>query len=79
MHKHKLGEIIYLLSGSGSILEQNGKKTPLSSNSAFVIPADAYHRVIPGPQGITVLSVQFTKRHSPTWEPKKSKASLCRD
>jgi quercetin dioxygenase-like cupin family protein len=71
-HSHKFGEILYLLSGSGWNMI-NGKKTPLSSNSALIIPAGTRHEIVPGAGGVTMFTVQFTdvKSASP-FEPKSS-------
>ena len=78
MHRHKLGEILYLLSGSGWNA-MNGKKTPLSSDAALVIPAATHHEILPGPAGVTLLTVQFTdtKSVSPFEPKKKSVPDVC--
>lgn len=79
MHRHKFGEILYLLSGSGTDTT-NGHKSALSADRALVIPAGTYHSIAPGPNGVTVLSVQFTDTTAAAWEPKNFKGpSACRD
>ena len=68
-HKHKFGEVLYLLSGSGTNT-MNGKTTPLSADSALVVPADTNHTILPTGNGdLTVLDVQFTDKATPGWQP----------
>lgn len=80
-HRHKFGEILYLLSGSATDTT-NGRKTALTGNRAIVIPAETYHDITPGPKGAVLLDVQFldTNPKTPGWEPKVYKApQMCKD
>jgi len=80
-HRHKFGEILYLLSGSATDTT-NGRKTALTGNRAIVIPAETYHDIKPGPKGAVLLDVQFldTNPKTPGWEPKVYKApQMCKD
>ncbi len=80
-HRHKFGEILYLLSGSATDTT-NGRKTPLTGNRAIVIPAETYHAITPGPMGAVLLDVQFldTNPKTPGWEPRVYKApQMCKD
>lgn len=69
IHRHKFGEILYLLSGSGWNVT-SGKKTPLSSESVVVIPANTHHQILPGPKGATLLAVQFSDNAASAFEAK---------
>jgi quercetin dioxygenase-like cupin family protein len=80
-HRHKFGEILYLLSGSATDTT-NGRKTVLTGNRAIVIPAETYHEIAPGPKGAVLLDVQFLDNNpkTPGWEPKVYKApQMCKD
>ena len=80
-HRHKFGEILYLLSGSATDTT-NGRKTALTGNRAIVIPAETYHDITPGPKGAVLLDIQFldTNPKTPGWEPKVYKApQMCKD
>jgi len=80
-HRHKFGEILYLLSGSATDTT-NGRKTVLTGNRAIVIPAETYHDITPGSKGAVLLDVQFldAKPTTPGWEPVVYKApQMCKD
>lgn len=80
-HRHKFGEILYLLSGAATDMT-NGRKTALTGNRAIVIPAQTYHTITPGPKGAVLLDVQFldTNPKTPGWEPQVYKApQMCKD
>ena len=80
-HRHRFGEILYLLSGSATDTT-NGRKTALTGNRAIVIPAETYHSIAPGPKGAILLDVQFldTNPKTPGWEPQVYKApQMCKD
>jgi len=47
MHRHKYGEIVYLLSGSGADQTIDGKKTPLTTTKALFIPPTEVHAIVP--------------------------------
>jgi len=79
MHRHKYGEILYLLSGSGSSILENGSTTVLSKNKAIVIPANVYHKLKPaGTSPLTVLSVQFPDHHSVAYDPRPKGWDECK-
>jgi len=80
-HRHKFGEILYLLSGSATDTT-NGRKTVLTGNRAIVIPAETYHDITPGPKGAVLLVIQFLDANpkTPGWEPAVYKAPpVCKD
>lgn len=80
-HRHKFGEILYLLSGS-AVDTTNGRKTVLTGNRAVVIPAETYHDIAPGPKGAVLLDIQFldTNPKTPGWEPQVYKQpQMCKD
>jgi quercetin dioxygenase-like cupin family protein len=79
-HRHRFGEILYLLSGSGTNT-MNGKTLALSADSAIVVPADTDHAIAAkGDSPVTLLAVQFTDAHSPAWSSKTdSGPSVCHD
>ena len=69
-HRHRYGEILYLLSGSGTSASGN-VVTTLSKHRALVIPAQTYHTLNPtGPFGMSVLSVQFPSAHDEGFTPR---------
>jgi quercetin dioxygenase-like cupin family protein len=80
MHKHKFGEIVYLLAGSGTNT-MNSKSKMLSADSAIVIPPRTNHVISPLPHGsVTILAVQFTDKAAPAWQPRDFKGpNSCRD
>jgi quercetin dioxygenase-like cupin family protein len=66
-HRHKVGEILYVLAGRGSSIT-DGKTTPLLPGHAVVIPAGTEHAIASaGASGLTVLAVQLSDRTSPWW------------
>jgi mannose-6-phosphate isomerase-like protein (cupin superfamily) len=70
IHHHQFGEIVYLLSGSGTNT-MKGATTPLSADSAIYIPAGTDHSISPAGSGsVTVLAVQFAGTSGPSWQPK---------
>jgi quercetin dioxygenase-like cupin family protein len=81
MHRHKVGEIIYVLSGTGTNT-MNGKTTALSADSAVVVPAGTEHAIGgTGSAGVTVISVQMTDTKSSWFSTKGSNKppKACRD
>jgi quercetin dioxygenase-like cupin family protein len=80
LHKHKHGEIIYLLSGSGTNT-MNGRTSALTQDKALIVPANAVHELRQtGSEPLVVLDVQFTDTKRPSWEPKTYKGpSVCKD
>lgn len=71
IHRHRHGEIVYLLSGSGESVDANGKVTPYSSDKALVVPANAYHKnVALGPAPLVLLTVQFLSDKGPAFDPR---------
>lgn len=79
MHRHKYGEILYLLSGSGSSTIEHGATTALSKDRAIVIPANVYHKLTPtGSAPLTVLSVQFPQRHAAAYDPHQKGWDECK-
>jgi quercetin dioxygenase-like cupin family protein len=79
MHRHKYGEIVYLLSGSGSSTSPNGAVTPLSSDRALVVAPNAYHKLTPtGKSALTVLSVQFPQRHASSYDGRPAGPDQCK-
>lgn len=79
MHRHKYGEILYLLSGRGSSTIEGSAATALSQDRAIVIPPNVYHKLTPtGSSPLTVLSVQFPDRHSTSYDPRSKGADECK-
>lgn len=79
-HTHKFGEIVYLLSGSGTNT-MNGKTTALTADEALVISPGVAHYLMPKGNGdLTVLSVQYMDKTAQGWQPQTFKGpSLCSD
>jgi mannose-6-phosphate isomerase-like protein (cupin superfamily) len=80
IHHHQVGEIVYLLSGSGTNT-MKGTTTPLSADSAIYIPPGTDHYISPAGSGsVTVLAVQFTGTSTPSWQPKSYHGpNVCND
>ena len=79
LHRHKYGEILYLLSGSGTSTSQDGTVTPLSTDRALVIPPNIYHKVTPtGTAALSVLSVQFPERRAASYDSRPSGPDQCK-
>jgi quercetin dioxygenase-like cupin family protein len=79
-HKHRGGEIVYLLSGSGTNT-MNGSTTALTKDRALVIPAGVHHSLLPtNGSTLTVIAVQFSDKARPAFEAVKPKGpAVCRD
>lgn len=73
MHRHKVGEILYILSGSGTNT-MDGKTTALSPDHAIIIPAGTEHALAgTGSAGLTVVSVQVSDTKSPWFKVRNNK------
>ena len=80
MHRHKYGEIVYLLSGSGADQTIDGKKTPLTSTKALFIPPTEVHTIVPtGNTPVSVISVQFTDAKAPAFTAVSKVPAVCKD
>jgi quercetin dioxygenase-like cupin family protein len=79
-HRHKVGEILYVLAGRGSSITA-GKATPLLPGHALVIPAGTEHAIASaGAGGLTVLAVQLSDRTSPWWTTRTGEnPKACKD
>jgi len=81
MHRHKVGEVVYVLSGSGTNT-MNGKTTALIPDRAVIVPAGTEHAIAgTGSTGVTVISVQISDATSPWFKIRNSNKPLkaCRD
>jgi quercetin dioxygenase-like cupin family protein len=81
MHRHKVGEVIYVLSGTGTNT-MNGKTTALTPDRALIVPAGTDHAVAgTGSAGVTVISVQISDTKSPWFKTRNSNKppKACRD
>ena len=81
MHRHKVGEIIYVVSGTGTNT-MNGKTTALSPDSAIIVPAETEHAIAgTGTAGVTVVSVQMTDTKTSWFKTRGSNKppKACRD
>jgi quercetin dioxygenase-like cupin family protein len=80
MHRHKYGEIVYLLSGQGADQTIAGKKTPLSPVKALFIPPTEVHTIVPtGKSLLSVISVQFTDATAPAFTAVSKVPAVCKD
>jgi quercetin dioxygenase-like cupin family protein len=80
MHRHKYGEIVYLLSGSGADQTIDGKKTPLTTSKALFIPPTEVHTIVPtGNTPVSVISVQFTDAKAPAFIAVSKVPAVCKD
>lgn len=80
MHRHKYGEIVYLLSGSGADQTIDGNKTPLTSSKALFIPPTEVHTIVPtGNTPVSVISVQFTDAKAPAFTAVSKVPAVCKD
>jgi quercetin dioxygenase-like cupin family protein len=80
MHKHKYGEIVYLLSGSGADQNANGTKTPLTPDKALFIPPTEVHTIVPtGNTPVSVISLQFTDAKAPAFTAVSKVPAVCKD
>lgn len=78
-HSIKGGEIVYLLSGGGSVL-MSGAATQLSTKRAIYIPGGVMHDFRPeAGSTLTVLSVQFSDKTSKDYKPKRHDPFICKD
>ena len=79
-HRHKVGEILYVLAGHGSSIS-DGKTTPLLPGQVLIVPAKTEHAITAtGASGLTVLAVQLSDRKSPWWKTRNGeKPKACND
>jgi mannose-6-phosphate isomerase-like protein (cupin superfamily) len=69
-HVHAHGEIMYVLSGSGTS-SVNGTSTPILADHAYVIPAGKTHDfTAAGTSPLVVLEVQFPEHDQKAFDPK---------
>jgi mannose-6-phosphate isomerase-like protein (cupin superfamily) len=69
-HVHAHGEIMYLLSGSGTS-SVNGASTPILPDHAYVIPAGKTHNfTATGTSPLVMLEVQFPDHDQKAFDPK---------
>ena len=69
-HVHAHGEIMYLLSGSGTS-SVNGVSTPILPDHAYVIPAGTTHNfTATGTAPLVLLDVQFPDHNQKAFDPK---------
>lgn len=69
-HVHASGEIMYLLSGSGTS-SVDGKSTPILADHAYVIPAGKTHNfTATGTSPLVLLAVQFPAHDQKAFDPR---------
>jgi quercetin dioxygenase-like cupin family protein len=80
MHRHKYGEVAYLLSGNAANQTKDGKQATLTKDKAVFIPPTMIHTFVPTGHGpASVISIQFTDAKLPAFTSVSIAPAICKD